>query len=98
MALYDPQEFPEAPRIVEVAPSPDFTVADVLAFVRSKPADEAYVYTDLDNCALAQFVLQAGFDLHGEERHALERGEIGTASSRSPLTFGALASRLEALS
>jgi hypothetical protein len=38
----------------------DFTVADVLAWARTKPADEAYDYTRSDNCAICQFLRETG--------------------------------------
>lgn len=34
----------------------DFTVADVLAWARTKPADEAYAYDSPFNCALCHFL------------------------------------------
>jgi hypothetical protein len=34
----------------------DFTIADVLAWARTKPADEKYDYSDSGNCALCQFL------------------------------------------
>lgn len=34
----------------------DFTIADVLAWARTKPADERYNYQDSTNCALCQFL------------------------------------------
>ena len=40
--------------------STDFTIADVLAWARTKPADEVYVYTDSTNCALCQFLRETG--------------------------------------
>jgi hypothetical protein len=50
VALYDPREFPEAETV-----SPDFTMEEFLAWVRTKPAYEAYCYADSSRCALAQF-------------------------------------------
>jgi hypothetical protein len=35
--------------------APDFTIADVLAWARTKPADERYDFTNSLACALAQF-------------------------------------------
>jgi hypothetical protein len=38
----------------------DFTIADVLAWARTKPADERYDYTASSNCALCQFLRETG--------------------------------------
>lgn len=38
----------------------DFTVADVLAWARTKPADERYSYADPANCALCHFLRDTG--------------------------------------
>jgi hypothetical protein len=35
--------------------APDFTIQEVLAWARTKPADEAYDYGDSFTCALAKF-------------------------------------------
>lgn len=40
--------------------STDFTVADVLAWARTKPAGERYNYMDNSNCALCQFLRETG--------------------------------------
>lgn len=40
--------------------SPDFSVADVLAWARTKPADGSYTYADASNCALCQFLRDTG--------------------------------------
>lgn len=40
--------------------STDFTIADVLAWARTKPTDERYNYTDSGNCAVCQFVRETG--------------------------------------
>jgi hypothetical protein len=40
--------------------SPDFTVAEFLAWVRTKPADERYEYCDPGNCALCGFLRETG--------------------------------------
>jgi hypothetical protein len=34
----------------------DFTIADVLEWARTKPADEVYYYYDSFDCALCQFL------------------------------------------
>lgn len=54
MALYDPREFPEA------KVGADFTVAEFLAWARTKPADQAYCYTSNGECAVAQFLRDTG--------------------------------------
>jgi hypothetical protein len=38
----------------------DFTIADMLAWARTKPADEPYLYTSSGNCALCQFLRETG--------------------------------------
>jgi hypothetical protein len=38
----------------------DFTVADVLAWARTKPANEAYDYSEPGACALCQFLRETG--------------------------------------
>ena len=40
--------------------NPDFTISDVLAWARTKPADERYDYSDGSNCALCQFLDETG--------------------------------------
>src|SRR4249919_3451282 len=96
MALYDPNEFPETK--VEA----DFTLADVLAWARTKPADRSYNYLDPERCAVAQF----GRDTGRRELINLPSDEIdekcpGLADAVHPLgsrdwSYGALARRLEA--
>lgn len=54
MALYDPNEIPTE------TVTPDFTLADVLAWARTKPADETYEFFDACGCAMGQFLLAAG--------------------------------------
>jgi hypothetical protein len=106
MALYDPGNFP-----CEVAtpPSVDFTVADVLAWARTRPADEAYEYVDGRNCAMCQFLRgtgraaepRVGFgwrDGDGAE-HPLPWNLCSAAfGDGGKTTFGGLVKRLEALS
>jgi hypothetical protein len=88
----------------------DFTIADVLAWARTKPADEQYYYADSSTCALAQFgmatarpqcvgldgtkLLQALPDL----KEALNPGPT-TLRRKLPcgMSYGALVERLEAL-
>ena len=88
------------PPDADIVPAPvsdGFTVAEFLDWVRTKPADEAYDYSSLDNCAISQFARYAGFELHGEERNLFESGAGGMAACLKPNTFGALATRLQAL-
>jgi hypothetical protein len=85
----------------------DFTIADVLAWARTKPADEAYRYNSNTDCALCQFLRETG---------RAERPSVGGTTWRPVAfsgverripeqicqalladTFGALVKRLEAL-
>lgn len=100
MSLYDPGEFPsEVPtQKIDAAPSLDFTVADVLAWARTKPADEAYNYCDENNCAIAQFGKAT------KRPHLIDVTDPSSAFPflrdalyGGPLCFGALVKRLEAL-
>jgi hypothetical protein len=87
--------------------SPDFSVADVLAWARTKPAGEVYNYVDPTNCALCQFLRETGRatepnvnpftwrdGVKATKRFSLPNG-LDAALSED--TFGALATRLEAL-
>jgi hypothetical protein len=78
----------------------DFTIADVLAWARTKPADEQYDYHNAQACAIAQFGQETGraelinldsFELQ-EKSEAVEDAVVNR-----PWTFGALVQRLEAL-
>lgn len=95
MGLYDPGEHPtEFP--AEVVS--DFTVAEIAAFARSKPADETYCFTDADHCAVAQFGRATGRNSLVGDRAALSCPfGIFYAAGSDPFTFGAFAERLEAL-
>lgn len=53
MALYDPNEAPAEAKA-------GFTLAELLAWAKTKPADEPYDYCDSRSCALAQFGLATG--------------------------------------
>lgn len=95
MALYDPNEFPQ-----EVETTKDFTLADVLAWARTKPADERYSYCNADNCAVAQFGRETGRPhLIDIGFLALEDWDLNEAAQgdgdASTWTFGAFADRLE---
>lgn len=79
--------------------SPDFTIADVLAFCRTKPADEQYPFLNAYHCAAGQFGRATGRkSLVGcGDLRKLGHLELHKAVIASPWTFGALATRLEAL-
>jgi hypothetical protein len=76
-------------------------------WVRSKPADEAYDYSDVLNCALCQFLRETGMakaPLVGGYRWTEDDAETGwhyfdvkldDAVCAGPHTFGALAERLQ---
>jgi hypothetical protein len=104
MALYDPREFPAE------TVSPDFTVADVLAWARTKPADEVYDYGNPGDCALCQFLKETGqtrqggsigerywTDLTGKVRYIPTDLNAAADGGGAEWTFGALVKRLEAL-
>jgi hypothetical protein len=85
--------------------NPDFTIADVLAWARTKPADEKYDYVDNRQCALAQFlreteiakdpyVIPCGYWLNGRRGRNRQFGyALNTALHAD--TFGELTERLE---
>jgi hypothetical protein len=105
VALYDPREFPEAETV-----SPDFTLEDVLAWARTKPADEPYWYGSCNNCAIAQFLRETGraerpeVELDGAWIDVVGDGNgyapvaVNTAATAfgSAATFGRFAARIEA--
>jgi hypothetical protein len=83
---------------------PDFTIADVLAWAKTKPADETYDVCNAVYCALAQFGLATGRpQLVGLTNPALTYPSLAGLddalgfSDHSDLTFGGLAKRLAAL-
>lgn len=100
MALYDPNEFPQ-----EVETTKGFTLAELLVWARSKPADETYDYVNANNCAVAQFGRESGhpelLNLSPEElerKHVcLDRIARGNYCTHRSLrwTFGAFVARLE---
>jgi hypothetical protein len=85
----------------------DFTIADVLAWARTKPADKHYCYTDSRVCAVAQFGADTGRKhLVGPEGSKLLREWPDLHEAVNPgawekyslaHTFGGLVERLEAL-
>lgn len=81
---------------------------DVLAWARTKPADERYSYSDPGDCALCQFLAETGRAkcprvVPGLWRDGMDSqrffafSDALEAALNSQQTFGALASRLEAL-
>lgn len=102
MALYDPNEFP-----AEV--TTDFTLADVLAWARTKPVGETYYYSSCGHCAIAQFLKETGrAELPEVELDGAWIDAIGDGNGYAPeavnsaareygpgATFGAFAKRLE---
>lgn len=81
----------------------DFTIADVLAWARTKPADERYDFIKADVCALGQFAREMlGVSRDDAACGDYERGippELLRAanSDDAGCTFGAFVMRLEAL-
>lgn len=91
MALYDPNEFPEARSDTEAL------LAAFLAWARTKPADLEYCYYDADDCAVSQFGRETGrnhlvrvIDL------SVDYPALEAAVNHEDMAFGALVSRLEA--
>ena len=88
--------------------SADFTIADVLAWARTKPAEERYDFTEPSTCALGQFArevrgyskLSAAREDYGllvsPELRRAAQGD-GNIPRNVKWTFGALVTRLEAL-
>jgi hypothetical protein len=88
----------------------DFTVADVLAWARTKPANEQYCYDDNGYCAIARFLKETGrarepgvgsltwvdWAEPPHISHPLSR-ELNRAVLARPWAFDALVSRLEAI-
>jgi hypothetical protein len=73
----------------------EFTIADVLAWARTKPADERYDYMNSCDCALAQFSRHIGLPIFNPRRSEMERYQnLGKHLIAEPQTFGALANRL----
>jgi hypothetical protein len=90
----------------------DFTIADVLAWARTKPADEAYNYNCNGRCAIGQFLSATGRasdpnvgNATWDDLDNLDRcegvpfpPELDWAAECLPNTFGAFVERLEVLS
>ena len=100
MALYDPKPFPDAD-IVPAPVSDGFAVAEFLDWVRTKPAGEWYFVGNPTNCALGQFGRATGRDLSEVVSPDLRFPGLGLNDALGfgggGCTFGALASRLEAI-
>jgi hypothetical protein len=85
----------------------DFTIADVLAWARTKPADERYDFTDCNGCAVARFGRETGREyLIGLSANQMIAISADLEQAVNPgarflhcmdLTYGALVIRLEAL-
>jgi hypothetical protein len=87
----------------------DFTIADVLAWARTKPADSPYDYGSTNNCALCQFLREterADTPVAGGLTWGGSWNDYGSNPKPIPeklrpalvgATFGALVARLEAL-
>jgi hypothetical protein len=84
----------------------DFTIADVLAWARTKPAGQAYSYMDIFNCALCQFLRETGRAREPQVGGYDWRDTAVPGSTRTPFderlkaplcgtTFGQLVKRLE---
>jgi hypothetical protein len=95
----------QAPSGLDHSASPpraaDFTVAELLAWARTKPANERYDFTNSRICALAQFGRATNrAHLIGPDGTAAlcDWPELQDAMAGGAETFGALVERLEALS
>lgn len=84
----------------------DFSVADVLAWARTKPADERYDFTDSTQCAIAQFGAATNRpelcnllsrQLQNAVGTDLFFAAVATGGNSSEWTFGAFVKRLESL-
>jgi hypothetical protein len=107
-APFDPAygDVVEAPATV----SPDFTVAEFLAWVRTKPADEEYDYGAPHDCAICQFLKATArtapnavigmvywVDVNGDARRIPFSVDKAADNGGQDWTFGALAKRLETI-
>jgi hypothetical protein len=81
----------------------DFTISDVLAWARTRPADERYNFIDKNACAIAQFGI-ATERPHLVGLYTEQLADLGLLDALCPVkgpswecTFGGLVKRLEAL-
>jgi hypothetical protein len=89
MALHDPQ-------------TTKLDLAEFTAFVKSKDPEEQYCFEDAGNCAVAAFGKETGrdwlVDVNSLEEVLPDNpGEIIVALALSPMTYGGLGERLEAI-
>jgi hypothetical protein len=87
MALHDPQ-------------TTKLDLAEFTAFVKSKDPEEQYCFEDAGNCAVAAFGKETGrdwlVDVESLEE-VLPNPEVFVALALSPMTYGGLGERLEAI-
>jgi hypothetical protein len=77
----------------------DFTIAEFLAWARTKPANETYCFSNPDRCALAQFGRASGREYLvgvGDVYQFVGYGKALSALVRSD-TFGELVAALECI-
>jgi hypothetical protein len=76
-------------------------LAEFTAFVRSKDPEERYCFEDAGNCAVAAFGKETGrdwlVDVSSLEPVLPNPLEIIVALALSPMTYGGLGERLEAI-
>lgn len=73
-----------------------YTLTRFLAFARTKPADEAYVYSEWRSCPLAQYTSHLGLRMDNARREIAEDDDdFFRPLVTSPRTWGALVTRLE---
>ena len=100
------------PNLLHGSAKTDFTLSQILAWARTKPAEEAYEYTANENCALCQFIRETGRADHPSvgahywnEWEGVTYGRLiarhtfpdGLANTLQARSFGELVSRLEKL-
>jgi hypothetical protein len=83
--------------------TPDFTIAEFLAWVRTKPAGETYNFCDAAHCALGQFLREtrnlSTLDCYTQDiyfKGGIEHTPLGIALCDCQ-TFGELAQRVAPL-
>ena len=79
----------------------DFSVADVLAWARTKPADETYEFTSAGTCALGQYAREVAGASAWEACCGIYESrvprELMRAANMGNATFGKFVARLEAI-